>query len=136
MKERSQILLINNYIKRCIILHFFLSSTFAGVNGITVHSRANCINNESITWHLGYSYNWRTVSFHNFDYNNPGKGAHMIDTGLQNTWRSAAVHWGEAMPGGIWYVTGFHFGDEMDYQLLIQNTAASDCSLYDGWWDY
>ena len=35
----------------------------AGINGTTAHSRANCVNNESITWWLGHSYNWRVVRY-------------------------------------------------------------------------
>ncbi|WP_157698153.1 hypothetical protein [Legionella clemsonensis] len=30
----------------------------AGINATTAHSRANCVNNESITWWLGHSYDW------------------------------------------------------------------------------
>ncbi|MGM9454658.1 hypothetical protein ACTAZI_15120 [Legionella bozemanae] len=36
----------------------------AGLAVTTVHSRANCINNESITWWLGHAYDWRVLSAH------------------------------------------------------------------------
>lgn len=83
------------------------SVTFAGVWATTAHSRANCINNESITWWLGHAYDWRVVSIHN---ENITKTAHHIDTGYAVTWRQAAVHWNEA-PLGFknWSVSGHHF---------------------------
>lgn len=34
----------------------------AGLAATTVHSRANCINNESITWWLGHAYDWRVLA--------------------------------------------------------------------------
>lgn len=33
-----------------------VTKAFAGLHGLTAHSRANCGNNESITWHAGYNY--------------------------------------------------------------------------------
>jgi hypothetical protein len=44
----------------------------AGLAATTVHSRANCSNNESITWWLGHPYDWRVVSIHTNIYG----GAH------------------------------------------------------------
>jgi len=39
-------------------------SGYAGFNGITHHSRANCGNNETISWHAGHSYWFWVVSRH------------------------------------------------------------------------
>lgn len=111
-------------------------TTHAGINGTTAHSRANCFNNESITWYLGHAYDWRVVSFHNYDMNNPNQGWHAIDTGMSHTWRQAAVHWNESSPGGAYFVSGFHYYLDRGRQILDVNTQAVDCNVYDGWWDY
>ena len=71
-------------------------SAHAGLWGTTAHSRANCFNNESITWYAGHSFDWRVVSFHNYNVNRPSDGYHYIDTGMSYTWRQAAVHWNES----------------------------------------
>ncbi len=82
----------------------------AGLHGFTMHSRANCANNESISWWAGHSF-----------------------TGWQTTWRSAAVHWGEGTGG--WYVLGHHWGiDSHRDKVLLSKTDAIDCRWYDGWW--
>lgn len=107
----------------------------AGLYGTTAHSRANCFNNESITWFANHYYDWRVVSFHNFDYNNPKKGYHYVDTGMSTTWRQAAVHWNESAPGGKYQVTGFHYFLDRGRQILDTVTEVTDCSIYDGWWD-
>lgn len=106
--------------------------SYAGINGTTVHSRANCGNNESITWYLGHPFRWRVVSIHE---QNKRRG-HMIDTGWDTTWRQAAVHWGEGVSGG-WTVTGYHY--YIGYaqgKIPFEITHAEDCNIYDGWWDY
>lgn len=121
-------------VTNCILLTVSLH-TNAGVWGTTAHSRANCANNESITWWANHPNNWRVVSFHNFDYNNPSKGYHVVDTGMSNTWRQAAVHWNESYPGGRYLVTGFHYYMDRGRQILDTTTKVDDCSIYDGWWD-
>ncbi|WP_419420726.1 hypothetical protein ACNVED_05365 [Legionella sp. D16C41] len=123
---------------RKIIGVFILSlslTSHAGVYATTAHSRANCFNNESITWYLWHNYNWRVVSFHNYDLKHPNKGYHYIDTGMGYTWRQAAVHWNESAPGGTYFVSGFHYFLDRGREILDTNTQASDCSIYDGWWD-
>lgn len=121
-------------------LIFFLASLYsysinAGINGTTAHSRANCINNESITWWLGHAYSWRVVSIHT-DKNT--RASHHIDTGYSHTWRQAAVHWNEApITQKNWSVSGHHF--LIDYaggRFPFESTYTDDCSIYDGWWDY
>ncbi len=107
----------------------------SGLWGTTAHSRANCVNNESITWYAGHPYSWRVISFHNYDYTHPNSGYHMVDTGMSNTWRQAAVHWNESPVGGKYFVSGFHYFLERGRQILDVNTTATDCSIYDGWWD-
>ena len=103
----------------------------AGFNGLTSHSRANCINNESITWDWTTYRLSGTVSQH-YRY---GSWVHGITTGWQNTWRSAAVHWSEAVPGSGWRVIGYHWLKINGQERMIAQTDVQDCSIYDGWWD-
>lgn len=119
-------------IKFIPIIGIVLSSyANAGYNSLTIHSRANCVNNESITWHKGHTYNLLTVS----DHLKFGKRQHSLATGWEVTWRSANVHWGE--PGGepYWYVQAGHYMKVGYQDYRIGFTTASDCSIYDGWWD-
>jgi len=115
-----------------LVVLLIFSSVNAGVNGLTHHSRANCGNNESISW--DWTQNWMTwvVSYHEII----GRGS--VDCGLsshwQFTWRNAMVHWGEGRGG--WQVLGLHYmkngrGD----RVLVHEETVRDCSIYDGWWD-
>jgi hypothetical protein len=111
----------------------FSATAQAGLKSFTMNSRANCVNNESISWRAGFSYKLKTYSNH---YGPRGQ-AHSIITGLENTWRSAAVHWNEAYAGNGWMVIGEHWGDMNDgmgYRHL-KETVVNNCSIYDGWWD-
>jgi len=125
---------ICKYISVALIFCSIGNIANAGINGTTAHSRANCVNNESITWWLGHSYNWRVVSIHNYK----GNPQHNIDTGYAVTWRQAAVHWGEASPTqSSWSVSGHHFlSDYAGGKFPFESTYVDDCSIYDGWWDY
>lgn len=119
----------------CVLLSFSLH-TYAGLNRTTVHSRANCINNESITWWLNHPYDWRVVSVHANIYGTDKD--HIIDTGYAVTWRQAAVHWGEApLNDHRWVVSGYHYlSTYAKGKVPFDTTTAGDCSIYDGWWDY
>lgn len=115
----------------CLISH----NVHAGLNATTAHSRANCGTiNESITWFFNHNYNWRVISWHD---NNRGD-VHVFDTGKQYTWRCAAVHWVEAVPGNrSWKVTGQHFWfTDQGRQIYDTTTEVTDCSIYNGWWDH
>lgn len=106
----------------------------AGLVSTTVHSRANCYNNESITWWFNHAFDWRVVSIHANIYG----GDHHIDTGYAVTWRQAAVHWNEAPPDDHrWVVSGFHYlSDYGNGKIPFDTTSAGDCSIYNGWWDH
>lgn len=56
----------------------------------------------------------------------------------EETWRSAMVHWHEAYPGGEWVVEGNHW--MKDYETgevqYLGHTQATDCNIYNGWWDH
>ncbi len=119
---------------------FCINSANAGLYGFTMHSRANCANNESISWHAGYSKDLKTYSNHY----GPRDQAHSVVTAREITWRSAAVHWGEAAPGAGWLVIGEHWGNVPAGEggskkgsgfRHLKETVVNSCAIYDGWWD-
>jgi hypothetical protein len=116
------------------LLLLFSFKLYSGTTATTVHSRANCYNNESITWWLFHPYNWKVVSIHISIYGD----SHLVDTGFSYTWRQAAVHWGEAPLGDHrWVVNGYHY--LIDYgngRVPFDTTNVKDCNIYNGWWDY
>jgi hypothetical protein len=105
--------------------------SYAGLKGLTVHSRANCINNESITWDATHQWRLQTTSDHRDARTN--MTVHYLDTGWQTTWRSAAVHWGEGRGG--WAVYGSHNFWNGRQVVSLGTEYVTDCSIYDGWWD-
>lgn len=122
--------------KEIIAILFFAiiissKNVYAGFYGLTHHSRANCVNNESISWHAGYSY-WLWVSSQHTHENGE---SHYLTTGWVNTWRAAAVHWGEGRGG--WVVNGEHWmrDDEYTDPHIVASERVTNCSIYDGWWD-
>lgn len=123
----------------CIIPAILVTTShaYAGIDGLTWHSRANCIGiNESITWHLGHSYALSTDSFHYSGKElKDQKPKHKLQTGWQTTWRSADVHWTEGHGG--WRVAGDHYimDEKTKKPTMLGDTYAVDCNLYDGWWD-
>lgn len=117
-----------------IVLYCLLTlatSANAGVNGLTAHSRANCVNNETISWDAVAPHTLFTTS----DHINASTGAlvHSITTGWANTRRSAAVHWGEGRGG--WTVHGYHWIQEPNKPIRkFQDEVVTNCDIYDGWW--
>lgn len=112
------------------------SSAFAGFNGLTHHSRANCANNETVSWDKQESH-WLSVTSDHFDHRVHPTAVHTVKAPMEFTWRSAAVHWGEgAMTGKIWEVRGLHYTKDKNGQskFLVEEWT-NDCSYYDGWWD-
>jgi hypothetical protein len=125
-----------------ILLFGILTSSLnahAGFGVTTAASRANCMNNESITWNSAKSFNWKTISIHqHVNGNKDPYWNHLVDTGWEVTWRSAAVHWGESPDVGQykWNVNGYHFfADYANGKWPFAENYARDCHLYDGWWD-
>lgn len=100
----------------------------AGLDYTTVHSRANCLNNESITWWYLHPFNWRVVSIHQ----DPNYG-HVMDTGFQYTWRAHAIHWGEGTDTGTWKVSGYHYEINYSKKVPFDTTFATFCNIIDGW---
>lgn len=126
---------------------FFLSvvlsqAAFPGVVKLTHHSRGNCINNESISWHLGHRY-WFWINSEHFNERTMDR-LHYDLTNWQYTWRAAAVCWGEGnkrTPGEtipIWTVHGTHWMREnpQTFPYMVAEEWVDDCSGYDGWWDH
>ena len=114
------------------VLVFSLSNiSHVGIHSLTIHSRANCGNNESITWHKGHSYYLLTVADHLY-WNNY---IHSIGTGWEYTWRSAAIHWGEGNGPSHWHVQAGHYIKDCEdcAPRLIGFTATDNCDIYDGW---
>lgn len=136
--------------KKVFLLLAFCTSAHAGVVSLTHHSRANCVNNESISWHAGHEYKMAVTSWHHGfalkDGQEPVFVSHGIcSNGTQNidpckfhtTWRGAAVHWAESMPGNgsNWRVIGTHVVVLQNGKVEQVTTNVTDCSIYDGWWD-
>lgn len=106
-------------------------SAQAGINGLTSHSRANCGNNESITWDATQYHDLSTDSKHF----KSTQDNHIVKTGWENTWRSAAVHWGESFTDGEYVVSGSHWELIKKNRIKIKDTVALDCAIYEGWWE-
>ena len=122
----------------CALLSLAVES-HAAFNGISDHSRANCVNNESITWDYTQAHRLAIVALHTADYmNRMGQYAkHRIETIWETTRRSAAVHWGEGKtPTGYYLVQAFHWEYKGNSAILRANTSVDNCSLYNGWWDW
>ncbi len=120
--------------KKFLLLLFTASNCYAGIAGLTIHSRANCAGvNESISWHANNPHYLRTTSEH-LDIKSGQK--HFEDTGFQNTWRSAIVHWTEAVTG-IWTVAGNHweYFPKTGTTKFLGGEVVSSCTIYNGWWD-
>lgn len=119
--------------KIIIVLALLPVITNAGVRALTIHSRANCANNESISWHLNNPHELKTISVHR-KQDRWGSYSHVVETPWKNTWRSAAVCWGEGYSG--WSVVGYHYIRERGTQKLLGRTTATNCNLDRGWWNY
>lgn len=106
--------------------------SYAGFNGVTHHSRANCANNESISWDWTQNW-WFWVNSQHIDART-GAILHTLVSDWQLTWRNAMVHWGEGRGG--WGVRGLHWmRDGRGNPVLMKDEYVTDCSIYDGWWD-
>lgn len=95
----------------------------------TVHSRANCLNNESITWWNNHAFDWKVISIHK---HRPTKQMCFIDTGFNFKDRVAAIHWGEGVHGGF-LVWGYHYYSGYSKSVPFDSTYAEGCNIIDGW---
>ena len=110
----------------CALLGSSVLASTPAQAGLTFFSRANCANNESISWDWpGNSYWLWTYGYH---YRG-GKWEPTISTGWENTYRSAAIHWGEGFSGGA-YVVGDHYMWISGYgTLYLGRTQTDNCNL-------
>jgi hypothetical protein len=108
-----------------------IDSSQAAFNMLSIHSRANCINNESISWDATHYWVLATESWHYLN----GTLVHLVGSGWATTWRSAGVHWGEGRGG--YQVIGYHhiWRDGAEKDSLLGTTNVKDCSIYNGWWE-
>lgn len=121
------------FIYTIILLFSFVNIANAGLNGLTIHSRANCVTNESITWDATHYWMLAIKSGHYYFENGEQVYKHNMNTGWENTWRNAAVHWGEGTGG--FYVEASHWKLDGQKAVYLGNTAAFDCNTYEGWWE-
>ena len=96
--------------------------------GLVWFSRANCANNESITWDWpGNNYWLWTDGFH-YKFQQRAWEPR-ISTGWEWTYRSAAMHWGEGFNGG-YYVYGNHYRYVPNVgQIFLGRTATDNCNI-------
>lgn len=113
----------------CALLGLAINAQ-AGLDWTTVHSRANCLNNESITWWYLHPYDWRVISRH---HHLKTHEEHYIDTGFKYTWRQHAIHWVESVAARQWEVFGYHYLYEYSKKVPFDFTWADDCKIIDGW---
>lgn len=103
----------------------------AAFNGLSHHSRANCINNETISWDFTRKWNMGTAAEHFLNNNLTC----ILTQNYEETRRAAVVHWGEGMGG--YRVKGYHWmKDGRGQNHLVTITEVIDCSIYNGWWDF
>jgi hypothetical protein len=108
-------------------------SANAAFNGLTIHSRANCMSiNESIAWDGSRQHKLWTRSTHMHVDDNYW---HQHYTGWVTTKRNAIVHWTEASPGIRWTVFGEHWEEVKGQTYLLGSQLVEDCSIYNGWWE-
>lgn len=126
-------------------------SAYAGFDGLTAHSRANCLSmNESISWDATRNWDLRVESIHLLHKINgpikPNQGdriqRHVMVTGNKldshnMTWREAQFHFNDPMPNlrYFWEVYGTHYRVEGRKLVVFEQTNAVNCNMYDGWWN-
>ena len=96
--------------------------------GITFFSRANCANNESISWDWPGNNYWLWTYGYHYRYSNGGWEP-TLATGWEYTYRSAAIHWWEGLYGDA-YVVGDHYMWISGYgTLYMGRSQTNNCNL-------
>jgi hypothetical protein len=130
---------MQKFVLFCISI-MLINTSHAAINGLSDHSRANCVNNEGITWDRTKAHSLAVVSFHTSDYmGRVGQyGRHRLQTQWAKTKRAAAVCWGEGTtPAGYYLVQSWHWeGVAGVGEVLRATTSVDNCSIYNGWWDF
>ena len=110
----------------------------AGIFDLTHTSRANCVNNESISWEAGGRWLMGVWSSHYKIYGNLNglvhAPVHHVFSGIVDGWRAAAIHSREAYPHKPDYVVfGQHWVALNKHRTLYRRSFAVDCNLAEGW---
>lgn len=117
--------------KLAILSLLITTSSHAGMNGLTHHSRANCAGfNESVSW--DYTHGWTTWVRSEHILARSGIVDHMIFSGWVTHWRNAQYHWPEG--GAGWIVHGTHWMPWNGQAYVAAEEYTDNCSQYDGWW--
>lgn len=112
-----------------LVALIFSNSAMAGATQLTHNSRANCGNNESISWDGSRK---RTLSVSSYHVKS-GTSHYVTTGGFSSTYRAAAVHWGESFTPNLWYVRGTHW-EMLNGRTIRTSTYASDCRISEGWY--
>jgi hypothetical protein len=152
VKEKGKFKMKLKVLSALILLSTNIS--YAGFNGYTYASRANCVNNESVSWDalekwdmIVYSKHCRGgVCLDDFSQvctNGESTICHVQFTSKINTLghRAAAVHWTEGQFGRAdWKVIGGFYrklmGSDGKSFWDLHNDIVKDCNIYDGWYEY
>lgn len=122
---------------KILLLGLLCGNVYAGFHGLTIHSRANCLNNESITWDATAYHKVRMYATHT----NLADGEHDFYSNWELTWRQAVIHWGEGNPFPDKDHKYIVHADHIIWDYITKEdhalgeTFTNDCSIYDGWWD-
>lgn len=120
-----------------LLSYLSISTSHAGLWGLTHHSRANCFGfNETVTWWANHTFAAHVVSDHypTGRVNKNSNVYHTIDLGKQQGFRHAAYHPTESYDGN-YRVIGFHYMYVKGREVEVQRDIVTDCDIYDGWWD-
>ncbi len=142
--------------KRCsiafvttVVSLLFFTNAYAGLFGLTHFSRANCVNNESISWDNSRSQRMRVYSNHKWITDTPFQ-VHLEHT-ISSGWKTVpaggnpfdgakAIHWAEGitqLPGGNrWFVQGTHryrYLHWTGFRYRNVGSAAVGCDITDGY---
>lgn len=133
-----------NIYKKSILAVVLFSGALANnaMAELSWFSRANCINNESISFDPFGVHTLRTQSSHyrggvfqhckdNLDPEFSNDPNHTCEEGTWETFhfRSAAVHWLEPINDGQWETYGVHYKSTHAGEILLGITHATDCSI-------
>jgi len=114
---------------RRLMCYALLGATFGSAApahaGLVWFSRANCVNNESITWDWPGNNYWLWTNSHHYK----ARVWHVVQTGWQWTNWSPAAHLGEGFSGG-YFVVGNHYRFLPGYgEFRMGHTETTQCNL-------
>ena len=115
--------------RKCLFFLLLCSNGYAAFNGLSHHSRANCVGfNETISWDMTQLHTMAVISVHFL----PDNTEHKLVYKLTDTLRAHAYDVGDLQKA---LIAGFHYMLLGNNILLVQEDYVTDCSIYDGWWN-